>query len=128
MDALHQPRQKHGGRAGVLAPGQPDTINQFFDKAMRPDEARAFIAAQADNSITEPQNFEEQALKFVGRALYEAFFKGYTQNSGAASRANCLPAFSNACRCVSTTTTTTSSTSFRACPKDGYHSHRRGDA
>ena len=55
------------------------TINQFFDKAMRPDEARAFIAAQADNSITEPQNFEEQALKFVGRALYEAFFKGYTQ-------------------------------------------------
>ena len=55
------------------------TINQFFDKAMRPDEARAFIAAQADNSIAEPQNFEEQALKFVGRALYEAFFKGYTQ-------------------------------------------------
>ena len=40
---------------------------------------RAFIAAQADNSIAEPQNFEEQALKFVGRALYEAFFKGYTQ-------------------------------------------------
>ena len=55
------------------------TINQFFGKALRPDEARAFISEQADNSIAEPQNFEEQALKFVGRALYEAFFKGYTQ-------------------------------------------------
>ena len=55
------------------------TINQFFGKALRPDEARAFISEQADSSIAEPQNFEEQALKFVGRALYEAFFKGYTQ-------------------------------------------------
>lgn len=55
------------------------TINQFFGKTMRPDEARDFIAAQADTSITEPQSFEEQALRFVGRDLYEAFFKGYTE-------------------------------------------------
>ena len=32
-----------------------------------------------DKSITDPQTFEEQALRFVGRELYEAFFKGYTQ-------------------------------------------------
>lgn len=55
------------------------TINQFFGKTMRPDEARDFIAAQADLTITEPRNFEEQALRFVGRDLYEAFFKGYTE-------------------------------------------------
>lgn len=55
------------------------TINQFYGKTLRPAEARAFLAEQADSSITEPQNFEEQALKYVGRALYEAFFKGYTQ-------------------------------------------------
>ena len=55
------------------------TINQFYGKTLRPAEARAFLAEQADNSIVEPQNFEEQALKYVGRALYEAFFKGYTQ-------------------------------------------------
>ena len=55
------------------------TINQFYGKTLRPAEARAFLAEQADNSIAEPQNFEEQALKYVGRALYEAFFKGYTQ-------------------------------------------------
>ncbi|WP_304615985.1 UDP-galactopyranose mutase [Paracoccus sp. (in: a-proteobacteria)] len=55
------------------------TINQFFGKTMRPDEARDFIADQADLSIEDPQSFEEQALRFVGRPLYEAFFKGYTE-------------------------------------------------
>lgn len=55
------------------------TINQFFGKTLRPDEARAFIESQADTSIENPQTFEEQALRFVGKDLYEAFFKGYTQ-------------------------------------------------
>ncbi len=55
------------------------TINQFFGKTMRPDEARAFIEEQADTSINDPQTFEEQALRFVGPDLYEAFFKGYTE-------------------------------------------------
>ena len=55
------------------------TINQFFGKAMRPEEARAFITEeQADTSIEDPQTFEEQAMRFVGKDLYEAFFKGYT--------------------------------------------------
>ena len=55
------------------------TINQFFGKTFRPEEARKFIENQADTSIENPQNFEEQALRFVGRDLYEAFFKGYTE-------------------------------------------------
>ena len=55
------------------------TINQFFGKTFSPDEARAFIASRADSSIGTPSNFEEQALKFVGRDLYEAFFYGYTK-------------------------------------------------
>ena len=67
-----------GGRVYSL-PVNLHTINQFFGKTLRPDEARAFIAAQGDSSIAEPQTFEEQALRFVGRDLYEAFFKGYTQ-------------------------------------------------
>jgi len=54
------------------------TINQFFGRAMNPDEARAFIAGRAEATIAEPANFEEQALKFIGRDLYEAFFRGYT--------------------------------------------------
>lgn len=55
------------------------TINQFFGKTLPPKEARAFIEEQADLSITDPQSFEEQAMRFVGRDLYEAFFKGYTK-------------------------------------------------
>jgi len=55
------------------------TINQFYGKTFRPAEALAFIETQADLSITEPQNFEEQALRFVGPDLYQAFFKGYTE-------------------------------------------------
>lgn len=54
------------------------TINQFFGTRMGPEEARAFIESKADKSITDPKNFEEQALRFIGRELYEAFFKGYT--------------------------------------------------
>lgn len=54
------------------------TINQFFGLAMGPDEAREFVAGLGDASIREPANFEEQALKMLGRDLYENFFKGYT--------------------------------------------------
>ena len=55
------------------------TINQFFGKTFRPDDARTFIDTQADRTIDDPRTFEEQALRFVGKDLYEAFFKGYTQ-------------------------------------------------
>ena len=54
------------------------TINQFFNKTMNPEEAREFVSSLGDTSIEDPQNFEEQALKMLGRDLYEAFFKGYT--------------------------------------------------
>ena len=54
------------------------TINQFFGKTFNPQQARDFIAGLAARPDSEPGNFEEQALCFVGRELYEAFFKGYT--------------------------------------------------
>jgi UDP-galactopyranose mutase len=66
-----------GGRVYLL-PVNLHTINQFFGKTLRPDEAREFITSIAESSIEDPKTFEEQALKFVGRDLYEAFFKGYT--------------------------------------------------
>jgi UDP-galactopyranose mutase len=55
------------------------TINSFFGKTLSPAEAASFMADLGDKSITDPQTFEEQAMRFVGRELYEAFFKGYTQ-------------------------------------------------
>ena len=54
------------------------TINQFFDVCLSPDEAKRLIETKGDQSITDPKTFEEQALRFVGKELYEAFFKGYT--------------------------------------------------
>lgn len=54
------------------------TINQFFGKTLNPVEARTFIASLGDTSIGEPRNFEEQALKMIGRDLYDTFFHGYT--------------------------------------------------
>lgn len=55
------------------------TINQFFGKTFGPKEAKEFIQSIADNSIENPQNFEEQAMKFIGKDLYKAFFYGYTK-------------------------------------------------
>lgn len=54
------------------------TINQFFGKTLSPLEAVEFVSSLGDKTITEPGNFEEQALKMLGRDLYEAFFEGYT--------------------------------------------------
>ncbi len=55
------------------------TINAFFGMTLNPSEAAKFMDSLGDKSITNPQTFEEQALRFVGKDLYEAFFKGYTQ-------------------------------------------------
>ena len=46
---------------------------------MNPSEAREFIRDLGDSSIKEPANFEEQALKYIGKDLYRAFFYGYTK-------------------------------------------------
>ena len=66
-----------GGRVFSL-PINLLTINQFFGKTFNPREAEAFLGSIGDQSISDPQTFEEQALRFVGKELYEAFFKGYT--------------------------------------------------
>lgn len=45
-----------------------------------PAEAQRIIAEQiADLGIGEPRNLEEQALKLVGRDVYEKLIKGYTE-------------------------------------------------
>jgi UDP-galactopyranose mutase len=55
------------------------TINQFFDAAYSPDEARALIAEQAaEFSTKDASNLEEKGISLIGRPLYEAFIKDYT--------------------------------------------------
>ncbi|MEO5979835.1 MAG: UDP-galactopyranose mutase [Chryseolinea sp.] len=55
------------------------TINQFFKKNLNPESAREFLKKLADATIDMPENFEQQALKFVGPELYHAFLYGYTK-------------------------------------------------
>jgi UDP-galactopyranose mutase len=66
-----------GGRVYAL-PVNLHTINQLYGLALRPDEARALIAAEA-TPHPDPQSFEDQALAMIGPRLYAAFFEGYTQ-------------------------------------------------
>jgi UDP-galactopyranose mutase len=67
------------GGAVYSLPINLHTINQFFGKTFSPREAEAFLREKADLTILDPQNFEEQALRFVGPELYHAFFEGYTR-------------------------------------------------
>ena len=86
----HRVKATSGGAVYSL-PVNLHTINQFFGKTLSPAEAQQFIADNADSSIETPVSFEDQALKFVGRELYEAFFKGYTQKQWGVSPTD-LPA------------------------------------
>ncbi len=58
-----------------------------------PAQAKEIIAKQrAEVAVEEPQNVEEQALKLVGRDVYEKLVKGYTQKQWGRSCRE-LPAF-----------------------------------
>ena len=56
------------------------TINQFFRSAHSPAAARALIAEQASEFGTgSASNLEEKAISLIGRPLYEAFIRDYTE-------------------------------------------------
>ena len=77
MPYRHQVKARVGGQVYAM-PINLHTINQFFGKAMSPTEARAFIESLSEGGPEDAQSFEAQALRFVGRDIYEAFFHGYT--------------------------------------------------
>ncbi|MEE6389432.1 MULTISPECIES: UDP-galactopyranose mutase [Microbacterium] len=55
------------------------TINQFFQAAYTPDQARALVKEQAGEfDVKSATNFEEKGIALVGRPLFEAFFRDYT--------------------------------------------------
>ena len=56
------------------------TINDFYGLNLQPYEAEKFLAQEIEKSgIKEPKNLEEKAISQVGRPLYEAFIKNYTE-------------------------------------------------
>jgi UDP-galactopyranose mutase len=74
----HQVRSTVGGQVYSM-PVNLLTINQFFGTALSPDQARDLIATKTRGGETPPVTFEDQALRFMGQQLYDAFFRGYTE-------------------------------------------------
>lgn len=54
------------------------TFNQMWG-VVTPEEAEAEIDRQRKEITGEPANLEEQAIRLVGRDLYEALIRGYTE-------------------------------------------------
>lgn len=73
----HRVKAISGDRVYSL-PINLQTINQFFGKTFAPAEAREFLQSQGDQSIQAPKSFEQWALQYIGRELYQAFFESYT--------------------------------------------------
>lgn len=69
---------KHNGDLYPM-PINLDTINQFFNKDFDSEQARKFIQGQVHDDSSSASNLEERAIALIGRPLYEAFIKGYTE-------------------------------------------------
>jgi UDP-galactopyranose mutase len=75
----HRVFAMHNGQAYQFPMGL-GLVSQFFGRYFSPDEARELIAGQASEIETgDAQNLEEKAISLIGRPLYEAFVKDYTQ-------------------------------------------------
>ena len=80
----------------------PFNMNTFYQMwgVLTPDEAKAKIeeqkaeavAAMKAAGVSEPRNLEEQALMLIGRDIYEALIKGYTEKQWG-RKCTELPAF-----------------------------------
>ncbi|MDR0994106.1 MAG: UDP-galactopyranose mutase [Verrucomicrobiota bacterium] len=68
-------------------------INLLMGKRWSPQEAEAWVLEEAaKEGIHTPQNLEEKALSLIGRPLYEAFVKEYTEKHWG-RKATELPAY-----------------------------------
>ena len=75
---VHRVYTRHNGIVYPM-PINLGTINQFFNAADSPAEAKALIAEQAGELAgTDPQNLNDKGISLIGRPLYEAFIKHYT--------------------------------------------------
>lgn len=74
---VHKVYTTHDGVVYPL-PINLGTINQFFNAAYTPDEAKLKIAEQAATAPENPQNLAEQGISLIGKPLFDAFIKNYT--------------------------------------------------
>lgn len=75
----HKVLARHAGKTYFLPLGLA-LLNSFYGLELKPGEVADFIAGEVAKSGIPgtPRNFEEQAVSFVGRPVYEAFIKNYT--------------------------------------------------
>ena len=77
-DYVHRVYTNHKGVVFPL-PINLGTINQFFQAAYSPDEARALVHELAGEfDAKDAANLEEKGIALIGRPLYEAFIRDYT--------------------------------------------------
>lgn len=101
----------------------PFNMNTFYQMwgVTTPAEATAKIEEQKteavarmkEQGVTEPRNLEEQAQLLIGKDIYEALIKGYTENNGDVNVQNCLLSSSSVCLYVWSLITIISTTSIR---------------
>lgn len=87
-DYIHTVHTRHNEKLYPM-PINLDTINILYDTDMDAGEAEDFIKEEAAKEhIESPQNFEEKGLSLVGKKLYEAFLKNYTEKQWSTSATN----------------------------------------
>ncbi|MCR4660487.1 MAG: UDP-galactopyranose mutase [Clostridia bacterium] len=90
-DYINMPEAMYKGKKYNL-PFNMNTFHQLWG-VNTPEEAKAKIDEQIkDLNIGEPKNLEEQALKLVGKDVYETLIKGYTEKQWG-RKCKDLPAF-----------------------------------
>ncbi len=56
------------------------TVCQYFGRHLTPEQARELVRKQAaEIDPARAENLEEKAISLIGRPLYEAFIRGYTE-------------------------------------------------
>lgn len=88
---VYSPMANHNGKLYNL----PFNMNTFYQLwgTKTPEDARKILANQiGEYAMIEPANLEEQALKLVGKDIYEKLIKGYTEKQWG-RKASELPPF-----------------------------------
>lgn len=87
-DYVHTVNTRHAGKLYPM-PINLDTINLLYGTNMDAVEAEEFVKDEAAKTdIKDPKNFEEKGLSLVGKKLYEAFLKNYTEKQWNTSAKN----------------------------------------
>ncbi len=75
----HQVLTSHKNKVYQM-PINLETINTFFKKNFNPSEAQSFVQKKTKKfKKYKFKNFEDKAISQIGKDLYNAFIKGYTQ-------------------------------------------------